>query len=378
MILLFGITITVMLSQNLEVSAMKGSVKKYTLVARNVRSVRTIHTDVFLSQKKNKVMQVDLFKKLKNKDVRSNIYYKNCLISKNAKAYFPDGARIFIQNNRDEILFTGEEYAKCESIFGHKTKKDCERDKAAVANEVVLKNITRCWSDFGLFAYVKNKSLVVTGTAIAGDVARCYHLGTKATCFKGQADQVKQVVSGELNVFVLMKNGSVWGTGWNETMLISDSEEYYYGDFVQIIPQGVKAIAATGYNVGMLKEDGSLWIWGGGGRAGYAPPTTPYKIADNVKEFSLCTDWRSPKSATDFILVFIKKNNTAYGMGSNYGYALTSKYKKGWIDNPVKLKSNIKHVYTGYGTTFLLDKEKRLYWSGGQFRGGLMDIKAMK
>ena len=374
MLLLFSF-ISIVLSQNLKLES-AGSIrkvqKKYTLVAKNVRSVRVHGSILYVSQKKNQFMQVDLMKKLGQK--KSNIYYRNHLISKCTKALFPIGNRtIFIQNKRNEILLTGEYYSKCGTIFGHKNAEDCERDRARTVNKVILKNIKKCWSDAGTFAYVKNNNLIVTGQSVTSVDDECYEMDTKHTFFKGKGEQVKQVVSGRMNVFVLMKDGSVWARGNNEKKLISDSDEKYHKKFVRIVPGGVKSIAATYNNVGMLKKDGTLWLWGERTEKNKVTfSAEPYQIARNVKEFSLGMNNFKTKTG-NVIVLLLKKNNKAYGWGANNEYALTSKYKKGWIDKPVKLKSNIKHVYVGYGTTFLLDRKNRLYWGGEQWYTGLMN-----
>jgi len=86
----------------------------------------------------------------------------------------------------------------------------------------------------------------------------------------------------------------------------------------------------------------------------------PYKIADKVKRFSMDT------GVNGTMLVFLKKDNNAYGWGSGKGYVFTSKYKKSWNNNPVKLKSKIKHIYAGNSMTLLLDRKNRLYWAGIQ------------
>jgi len=376
MCLLLILTGLLSMSQDMRVSAANtGIQKKYALVARNVRNIRGRGSYVFISQKKNHVVLVDLTKKLKKKE--AGLYYKHRLISKDAKAYFPAGDDlIFIQNKQNKILYTGSEYNKCYFMFGHKHLYDCERDSAPAANQIVLKNITRCWSDEGMFAYEKNNNLVVAGPSVVIQDEyhyECCDVVSKYTFFKGKADQVKQVVSGMQSIFVLMKDGSVWGRGNNEKKLISDSDEKYYKKFVKIVPGGVKSIAAAYDTVGMLKKDGTMWLWGErmvDGKLTYS--SSPYKIADNVKEFSL--GWSNPKANTgSAVLVFLKKNNKAYGWGANDRYALTSQYKAGWIDKPVKLKSDIKHVYTGDNKTFLLDKKNRLYWSGMQGYTSMFD-----
>ena len=101
-----------------------------------------------------------------------------------------------------------------------------------------------------------------------------------------------------------MKDGSVWGRGSNENKLISDSSEKYYKKFVEIVPCGVKAIAATGENVGMLKKDGTLWLWGEKTEnKKVTRSTAPYQIADNVKEFSLGTRYYNTKTGNAIVVL---------------------------------------------------------------------------
>ena len=376
MLLFFGFISILSMPQTMRVSAANtGIQKKYALAARNVRNVQVRGNYLLISQKKNHVVLVDLLKKLKKKE--ADLYYKNRLISKSAKAYFPAfDDQIFIRDKQNKILYSGDRDSKCYSIFGHKEIYDCERDSAPVANQVVLKNITKCWCGDGMFAYVKNNNLVVSGSAVVFQDEyhyECYDVKSKYTFFKGKADQVKQVVSGNENIFVLMKDGSVWGRGSNEKKLISDSDKQYYEKFVKIVSAGVRSIAASFNSVGMLKKDGTLWLWGEkmvSGKLTYV--TEPYKIAGNVTEFSL--GWSNPRANTGSVVVaFLKNNGKAYGWGANDRYALTSKYKTGWIDKPVKLKSNIKHVYVGDNKTFLLDEKNRLYWAGTQGYTGNFD-----
>jgi alpha-tubulin suppressor-like RCC1 family protein len=202
----------------------------------------------------------------------------------------------------------------------------------------------------------------------------CYLATSKQTFFRGRADQVEQVVSGGNNIFVLMKDGSVWGRGDNRRNFISKTSTKYYKDFVRIVPSGVKSIAATTLNVGMLKTDGTLWLWGEKtGKKKVTYTNKPYKVANKVKEFALGTDYNNVKAKTSrTMLILLKTNNTAYGWGSNDCYALTSKYKKGWINKPVKLRANIKHVYAGDGTSLLLDNKDRLYMAGTQWYRRMM------
>ena len=53
-------------------------------------------------------------------------------------------------------------------------------------------------------------------------------------------------------------------------------------------------------------------------------------------------------------------------MGLNSGCILTDKYKKGWYKKPVRLMGKVKHVYAIEGVTFILKKNRTLYWTGTQ------------
>lgn len=105
-----------------------------------------------------------------------------------------------------------------------------------------------------MFAYVKNNTLYVTGIAATPynpstpdhEEPACYEYDTVRQFFQGGANGIRDVVCGEdcgaygNNIFVLMKDGSVWGMGSNRGKLISNNQKRYYEDFVKIIPRGVK------------------------------------------------------------------------------------------------------------------------------------------
>ena len=61
------------------------------------------------------------------------------------------------------------------------------------------------------------------------------------------------------NIFVLMKDGSVWGIGRNNRKLISSSKKKKYSQFVKIMDGGVKQIAACTDHVLVVKKDNTLW-----------------------------------------------------------------------------------------------------------------------
>lgn len=41
-------------------------------------------------------------------------------------------------------------------------------------------------------------------------------------------------------------------------------------------------------------------------------------------------------------------------------------YKNVWINKPVELMKNVKHVYGSYEKTILMTRDNKLYWTGEQ------------
>lgn len=245
-----------------------------------------------------------------------------------------------------------------------------------------------------VWAYCKNNDnrLYITGPIIAALTGHtedeyCYKYDTVKTYFEGSADQIKQVVccadlAQRSSIFVLMNDGSVWGIGANKHKLISNSKKKNYRSFVKIIDGGVTQIAASEEQVAVVKEDNTLWIWGRDmkkSKRKYKYSATPKKIADNVSEVAVSTYHIFD---TYPIVVYLKKDGSAYGMGYNCAgkeggdAVFTDKYKTGWNRKPVLLMKNVKHVYAVSQATLILTNEKELYWTGEQEGyGGCEGIK---
>lgn len=342
--------------------------KKYGLVARDVAEVQvgtdTNFWEVYIRQRnEKKVREIDFFKRVNGK---RNVYKTNT-VSNNAKKFYPhqDGGILVDKNNR--VLFTG--ILTCDYFVHHTSKKQCDkawRPDKPYFNKVVERNVGKTWGNNEMFAYVKNNNLYITGEVISGMFwdDECYGHNSVQTYFKGRGRQIKQVVCGDNNIFVLMKDGSVWGIGDNDTKLISQSKQKKYKEFTKIIDSGVKQITASWENVAVIKKDQTLWIWGRSlhsSQKGYS--TTPKKIADNVVEASLSN---ARGGSLHSMLVYLKEDHQAYGMGYNQDKAFGSQYKNGWQNKPVLLMKNVKHVYAVQNATLLLNRKHELYWSGNQ------------
>ena len=355
--------------------------RKYGLIAKNVDEV-SVNSDsgfweVYIRQN-NKFKEVHLWEK-KGKQ------YKMGTVAVNAKASYPtiDGDITVDAQNR--VLFTG--LSTCDYWAKHTSKKQCKkahRWKHPYVDKVMETDVANTWSGNDMFAYCKDNDnrLYITGPIIAAltghtDDEYCYKYDTVKTYFEGSADQIKQVVccadfAERSSIFVLMNDGSVWGIGANKHKLISNSKKKKYSSFVKIIDGGVTQIAAGEEQVAVVKEDNTLWIWGRDmkkSKRKYKYSATPKKIEDNVSEVAVST---YHVFDTYPIVVYLKKDGSAYGMGYNYsdkgvGDAVyTDKYKTGWNRKPVLLMKNVKHVYAVSQATLMLTNEKEMYWTGEQ------------
>ena len=73
---------------------------------------------------------------------------------------------------------------------------------------------------------------------------------------------VTAVAAGEEHSLVVMRDGSVWATGFNLHDQFGDSSTTDKTQFVQVIPDGADAVAAGSEHSMVLKQDGSVWVTG--------------------------------------------------------------------------------------------------------------------
>lgn len=338
--------------------------KTFGLLARDVRYLKMSYNNVLIAQngKKNIVYQIDLLKKNKSGD----ICYKKYKVTDQAGDVYPiDDNAMFFRNKKNQICYTG--VGMCDLVFQHNDAQTCERESIhQVRNKAVLKDVKKCWGDTDMFAYVRENRLYITGGALKFDVRdkknskRCHERETVKSYFEGRGDEVKQVVYGydrDAMIFVLLKDGSVWGMGDNSHRFIKDTKTKTYMDFVKVMPDGVIQIAVGEKNIGFLKKDRTLWVRGKGFQKGKRKYSYNLKkISSEVVEFCLPSDR----------ILFLKRNGVAYGMGQNEAYALTDGYTASWVSRPVKLMDKVKHVYGNKNMTFALTKDGNLYWRGEQ------------
>lgn len=332
------------------------------------------YTNIFVQHQGEKEVWNTYLPK-KKKGCSNNIFYTSYFAGKNENGYYPYSAnQVFTLDKKGQLYFSGE--GVCFLMFQHKTGKDCNRNKK-YREKLVARNVKRCWSDEGMFAYVKDNRLYITGVVIS-QARSCREYETLQSFFEGKGNQIKEVISGNAgcfgegksylgNVYVLMKDGSVWGMGNNTRKVISDGEEKYVSEFQMIMSSGVKQISANAQNVAAVKKDGTLWVWGRDIKSNTKKYSAkPKKIAQNVREVSLA-DSQSDEGLIKIpqsVILYVKKNGKAYGRGSNYNYMLSNQCQSKWQGKPVFLMGNVKKIAGCSGISVILTKKNELYWSG--------------
>ena len=340
------------------------------LVAKDVTKVWTDDVDdkIFILRKNDGIREIDFSHWTGNK----NICYKSSLISKKAEKLFPNYCQeIFLKDASGNVFYTG--YGKCDTFWKHHSQKECRADEKVWKNEKVLEGVKKCWSSNGVFAYVKDNALYMTGWD-GKQSMQCWERSEQVKTFmQGKGNQIKEVVVSEAEkgtdycMFALLKDGSVWGMGKNKHKMLLKPKTDYVENFVQIIPGNVERIGVCEDRVAILKKDKSLWIWGREMEKGTGKCSAkPTKITGSVKEFTI-------NGSKDYChMLILKADHTAYGLGGkNYVKVFSEKNAKLWYTKPVKLMKNIKHVYSGGAidagggaNTYLLTRKNKLYWSG--------------
>ena len=61
---------------------------------------------------------------------------------------------------------------------------------------------------------------------------------------------------------ILKQDGSVWTTDYNEYGQLGDGWTADNRDFVKVISDGVKAVAAGGFHSMVVTQDGNIWATG--------------------------------------------------------------------------------------------------------------------
>ncbi|MDD3307070.1 MAG: hypothetical protein PHO29_08240 [Acetobacterium sp.] len=165
---------------------------------------------------------------------------------------------------------------------------------------------------------------------------------------------------------LLKSDGTLWLWGWNDHgELGNGTTQAQYTpvkimDNVQVMSIGYKYSAA-------IKTDGSLWVWGNNSNGQLGTGTTsdeyrPVKIMDDVKSVSLGI----------YHSAAIKNDNSLWMWGkNNYGQLGIGTQESVYF--PVKVMDNVKSVDVGNATSGIIMTDDSLWMCGSNDKGELGD-----
>ncbi len=157
-----------------------------------------------------------------------------------------------------------------------------------------------------IFAYIDNDNKLW----LAGYDS--YFFPYQKTPIVYESDVIDVAYASESTLFFVKKNGDLYGVGsdrFNQLMGKGNKKSaspyvtIYYADTPIKLMDGVKSVVSRDRNCAVIKNDGSLWMWGEYDFFDHLKLTSPKKIADNVKQASITSS--EP-------VTFVKNDNTGW------------------------------------------------------------------
>lgn len=178
---------------------------------------------------------------------------------------------------------------------------------------------------------------------------------------------VTRIAAGEDFSLALKNDGTVWTWGGNYVgQLGNDSTAHHVTAPVKVVDLTNVTEIAAGKSHGLaLKKDGSVWIWGSNQDFQYGSPQSrkPIKV-------ELLTDVRAIAAGGSHSLA-VKKDGTVWGWGNNTTGQLTLSPDSRFSFTPTQIKNltNIISVAAGEYHNLALDVNGKVYTWGSNYYG---------
>lgn len=173
-----------------------------------------------------------------------------------------------------------------------------------------------------------------------------------------------KVYSAEETIYVLTKDGELYGVGNNENALIPTAKESTVSEFV-LIDSEVKAAAISATVGAYIKESGNLYVYG----------VNTYHQLGSEKERIDHTGHRLAENAVKVVatarsLYYMLQDGTVYALGNNaYGQFGVGNMET--YGAAVKIATNCKDFAAGDDFTILLKKDGSVHTAGSNAYGQL-------
>ena len=167
----------------------------------------------------------------------------------------------------------------------------------------------------------------------------------------------------------IKEDGSLWGAGLNENGQLGIGNPKFKKneatkDFVQIIPSGVKAVAAGAHHTLIIKENGSLWAIG----ANWSGQLGDGTLEDKYKPIRIIESGvQSVSTSCSYSLIHME-DGSLWGMGDNNMGQLGVESPLRILKPRMILSSGVKDMSAGCDKTLFIREDGTLWHIGGEER----------
>ncbi len=173
-----------------------------------------------------------------------------------------------------------------------------------------------------------------------------------------------KVYSSGKTIYVLTKDGVLYGMGSNENALIPTAKEEYVGQFVQIDTE-VKSAAISDTTGAYIKENGNLYVYGVNtyhqlGTDQERIDHTAHRLAENAIKVV----------ATARSLYYMLQDGTVYALGNN-AYGQFGIGNKESYQTAVEIAKDCKDFATGEDFTIIMKNDGSVHTAGNNAYGQL-------